>query len=78
MSMADVKLTGWSSNSADFEVSYNRKLAKLALTGIVIPPHLEEEMQEDEALRIEFFRLELVRLAEELQESQSRLSEAYG
>ena len=76
--MADVKLAGWSSNSADFDVSYDRKLAKRALTGIEIPLHLEEEMQENKALRIEFFRSESVRLAEEIQESQSHLHDAHG
>jgi hypothetical protein len=76
--MTDMRLTAWSSNSADFHVSYDGKLAKLELTGIQIPPHLEEELQEDEALRIEFFRSELTRLAEELQSPKSRLRESHG
>jgi len=76
--MADMKLKGWTSGTADIEISYDRRVANLLLTGFEIPPHLEEELREDEALRMEFFRLELVRLAEEIQESQSCLSEAHG
>ena len=78
--MADVKLTGSTSLSADFDIAYNGNHAThatFAVTGLQVPAGLAAQIREDESARLAFFRSLLLELALEIQKSAPRLRERH-